>query len=104
LSAWVTNANKSLQILEDAVGKKTLDTLTRALKTPQGAADLLSALPGEERLRMMELLQNPTKAQAMRNAMLGMYRTMERAPGGVAAGLNALAPESEQEPVNALAE
>jgi hypothetical protein len=104
LSAWVTNANKSLQILEDAVGKKTLDTLTRALKTPQGAADLLSVLPGEERLRMMELLQNPTKAQAMRNAMLGMYRTMERAPGGVAAGLNALAPESEQEPVNALAE
>jgi len=95
-------ARDSMQALEEAVGKKTLDKLTLALKTPQGAADLLGTLPGEERLRVLEMIQAPSKSQALRNTMLGMYRTLERAPGGVAAGVsNALAPESEN--VNALA-
>ena len=101
LQAWVTNPNKALQVLEEAVGKKTLDTLTQALKTPQGATDLLSAVPGEERLRLLELIQNPTKAQMARNLALKGYRVLERAPGAVGIGVNALAPESE--PVNALA-
>lgn len=101
LQAWVTNTNKALQVLEEAVGKKTLDTLTQALKTPQGATDLLSVVPGEERLRLLELIQNPTKAQMARNLALKGYRVLERAPGAVGIGVNALAPESE--PVNALA-
>lgn len=101
LQAWVTNTNKALQTLEEAIGKKTMDTLTRSVRTPQGAADLLSTLPGEERLRVLEMLQNPTKTQMLRNVMLGAYRTLERAPGAVAIGANALSPEFES--ANALA-
>ena len=93
LSAWVTNTNRSLQLLEDAIGKKTLDTLTQALKTPQGAEDLLSSLSGAERLRVSALMQNP------------MGRTMTQAakvaPSTVMPTINALAPESRNQ--NALA-
>lgn len=90
LQAWVTNTNKALQTLEEAIGKKTMTVLTQALKTPQGAADLLSTLPGEERLRLMSLMQNP-----------GVKAAVRVAPAATLAATNALAPESE--PVNALA-
>lgn len=93
LSAWVTNANKSLQLLEDAIGKKTLDTLTQALKTPQGAEDLLSSLSGAERLRVSNLMQNPSGRMAKEVARI--------APSTITPTVNALAPESEN--VNALA-
>lgn len=108
IKAWVTNVNKVLQVLEEAVGDKTLATLTEAMKTPQGAADLLSTLPGKERLRVMTLLDNPmsfrkpgqTAAVAAQNLGLRGLRTLEATPGAIALGSrNALAPESE----NALA-
>jgi len=93
LSAWVTNTNRSLQLLEEAVGKKTLDTLTQALKTPQGAEDLLSALSGAERLRVSALMQNPSGRMVKEAAKI--------APSTIMPTINALAPESEN--VNALA-
>jgi len=93
LSAWVTNTNRSLQLLEDAIGKKTLDTLTQALKTPQGAEDLLSALSGAERLRVSNLMQNPSARMVKGAAQI--------APSTIMPTINALAPESEN--VNALA-
>jgi hypothetical protein len=93
LSAWVTNTNRSLQLLEDAIGKKTLDTLTQALKTPQGAEDLLSTLSGAERLRVSALMQNPSGRMVKEAAKI--------APSTIMPTVNALAPESEN--VNALA-
>jgi len=93
LSAWVTNTNRLLQLLEDAIGKKTLDTLTQALKTPQGAEDLLSALSGAERLRVSNLMQNPAGRMVKEAAKI--------APSTIMPTVNALSPESEN--VNALA-
>jgi hypothetical protein len=93
LSAWVTNTNRSLQLLEDAIGKKTLDTLTQALKTPQGAEDLLSALSGAERLRVSKLMQNPLGR--------GVTEAAKIAPSTIMPTINALAPESQNQ--NALA-
>lgn len=93
LSAWVTNTNRSLQLLEEAVGKKTLDTLTQALKTPQGAEDLLSTLSGAERLRVSKLMQNPLGR--------GVTEVAKIAPSTVMPTVNALAPESQNQ--NALA-
>jgi len=93
LSAWVTNTNRSLQLLEEAVGKKTLDTLTQALKTPQGAEDLLSTLSGAERLRVSKLMQNPLGR--------GVTEAVKIAPSTVMPTVNALAPESQNQ--NALA-
>ena len=100
LQAWVTNVNRGLQILEDAIGQKTMDTLTQALKTPQGAADLISTLPGQERLRIMAMLDNPQTLLG-KGAKIGIEAAKATPKGAVAAGVsNALAPESE--PQNAL--
>ena len=47
--------------LEKAVGQKTLKTLTEAMKTPQGAADLLSTLPATERNAVLRVLSDPSQ-------------------------------------------
>lgn len=94
LSAWATNTNRALQTLENAIGKKTMDTLTQAMKTPEGAADLLSVLPGPERLRVANLLQNPLG--------VGVRQAGKAAPAAALAVTNALAPQSEN--VNALSQ
>ena len=87
LQAWVTNTNRGLQILEEAIGQKTLNTLTQALKTPQGATDLLSTLPGQERLRVMQLMQTSPMRTAKEAAKVAPAATLQMT--------NALAPESE---------
>ncbi len=79
--------------MENAIGKKTMDTLTQAMKTPQGAADLLSTLSGAERLRVSALMQNPLGR--------AVKETAKFAPSTVLPTVNALAPESETQ--NALA-
>jgi hypothetical protein len=93
LSTLVTNTNRALQMLEDAIGKGTMDTLTRALKTPQGAEDLLSTLSGAERLRVSALMQNPLGR--------GVTEAAKIAPSTVMPTMNFLAPESQ--PTNNLA-
>lgn len=85
LSAVASTTNKALQILEDKIGTKTMDMLTKASQTPQGAAELLDTLPAKDRVRILNLLSNPQN-----------WKTS----GGAVAVKNALAPE---EPQNALA-
>lgn len=85
LSAVASTTNKALQILENKIGTKTMDMLTTASQTPQGAAELLDTLPAKERIRILNLLSNPQQ-----------WKTS----GGAIAVKNALAPE---EPQNALA-
>jgi hypothetical protein len=92
LDSWITNTNRALQLLENAIGDKTTRTLTEALKTPQGAADLLSTLPGAERVRVARVLQTPLfdKAKA----------TIRAAPAAALGATNMLAPDVQ--PQNAL--
>jgi hypothetical protein len=85
LSAVASTTNKALQILEDRIGTKTMDVLTKASQTPEGAAELLNTLPGAERVRVLNLLSNPQNWK----------------PGTAAAAVNALAPREENQ--NALA-
>jgi len=61
LSVAATSANKVISELEKAVNTKTLQTLTEAMKTPQGAADLLSTLPTAERNQVLKLLSDPSQ-------------------------------------------
>lgn len=84
LSAVASTTNKALQILENKIGTKTMDMLTQASQTPQGAAELLDTLPAKERIRILNLLSNPQGWKA----------------GAGVAVKNVLAPE---EPQNALA-
>jgi hypothetical protein len=84
--------NKAVQILENKIGTKTMNTLTEAFKTPQGTADLLNTLPATERNRVLKLLSDPNQWKT----------SPARAAGGAtAASVNALATE---EPQNALAD
>lgn len=86
LTFWSTVGNKALGELERKVGTRTLEKLTEAMKTPEGAANLLSTLPGAERIRVIKLLSNPSQWK----------------PGAGAAAVNMLAPESTNQ--NALAQ
>jgi hypothetical protein len=83
ITAVAATTNKALSILENKIGKKTMDILTEGLKTPEGAAKLLETLPGSERVRVLKLLSDP-KSWAQKSA------------GATAVGVtNALAPEPE---------
>jgi hypothetical protein len=61
LSVVASSTNKVISELERAVGLKTMKTLTEAMKTPQGASDLLSALPAAERSKLLKLLADPSQ-------------------------------------------
>jgi len=84
LSALTATTNKALNILETKIGTKTMATLTEALKTPEGAAQLLESLPAVERNRVLQIIADPAKWGApIRAASTGV----------TAAGVNMLAPE-----------
>lgn len=86
LSAVASTTNKALQILEDKIGKNTMDVLTKASQTPQGAAELLDTLPGAERTRVAKILSNP----------------QDWKPGAATVAVNALKPEQKPANKNAL--
>lgn len=84
LSAVAATTNKGLNILENKIGAKTMATLTEALKTPEGAANLLESLPAAERNRVLQIIGDPSKWRAPARAAV---------TGGAAATVNMLAPE-----------
>jgi hypothetical protein len=88
LSFWASASNKTLSELEQRIGAKTMSQLTQAMKTPQGAADLLETLPATERNRVINLM---TKPQTWKPGTAAAANVAVR---------NALAPEESQ---NALA-
>lgn len=84
LSAVAATTNKALSILENKIGTKTMATMTEALKTPQGAAELIETLPAKERVRVLKLLADPTQwGKGVGGAVTG----------ATAGAVNALAPE-----------
>jgi len=89
LSFWASASNKTLSELEQRIGAKTMSQLTQAMKTPQGAADLLETLPATERNRVINLM---TKPQTWKPGTAAAANVAVR---------NALAPEQENQ--NALA-
>ncbi|KKN66529.1 hypothetical protein LCGC14_0470630 [marine sediment metagenome] len=60
LNRFVVTAKLGMEVLEQRIGTKTMRLLTEALKTPQGTADLMGALPAAERSRILKILTNPT--------------------------------------------
>lgn len=90
LSFWASASNKTLSELEQRVGAKTMSQLTQAMKTPEGAVNLLETLPAAERNRVLNLMTKPQT-----------WKPGTAAASGVAVK-NALAPEQENQ--NALAQ
>ena len=84
LSAVASTTNRALNILETKIGTKTMATLTEALKTPEGAAQLLESLPAAERSRVLQLMADPTKWGVPTRAAV---------TGTITTGANMLAPD-----------
>jgi len=103
ITAVAATTNKGIQILENKMGKETMKTLTEAFKSGKGTEDLLSVLPTAERLRVMNLIDNPSNwRQGSLNVARAANKVMQS--GKVSGGtLNLLAPSSEQNQ-NALAQ
>jgi len=60
INVFAAVGNKAISEYEKALGAKTMKVLTEAMKTPQGAANLLDALPTSEKNRVTQLLINPS--------------------------------------------
>jgi len=84
LSAVAATTNKALNILENKIGAKTMQLLTEASKTPEGAAALLETLPATERSRVLGLIADPSKWSSGAKAAV---------TGTTSMGVNALAPD-----------
>lgn len=78
LSALTSTTNKALQIIENKIDRKTMATLTEALKSPEGAVDLLGTLPAAERNKVLRVLSNPQewKPGAATAAAVGAKNTL----------------------------
>jgi hypothetical protein len=96
LSAVAATTNKAIAILENKIGKKTMGVLTEALKTPEGAANLLERLPPEERNRVLKIISDPDNLKGQAATVVKGARSAV----ANAIGSNALAPTHE----NALVE
>ena len=80
LSVITSTVNKGLTALEKNIGKRTMDTLTKALQTPEGAANLLETLPASERSRILQLMSDPTKwSTPARGVVTGTVATVKNA-------------------------
>jgi len=61
LSFWAAAGNKTISEIEKAVGQKTLQLLTEAMKNPRSASNLLETLPTTDKNKVLKLLSDPTK-------------------------------------------
>jgi hypothetical protein len=95
ITAVAATTNKGIQILENKMGKETMKTLTEAFKSGKGTEDLLSVLPTAERLRVMNLIDNPSNwRQGSLNVARAANKVMQS--GKVSGGtLNLLAPSED---------
>jgi hypothetical protein len=60
INVFAAAGNKAISEYEKALGVKTMKTLTEAMKSPQSAANLLEALPTNEKNRVTQLLTDPS--------------------------------------------
>lgn len=104
LSFWASAGNKTLSELERNIGTKSMKQLTEAMKTPEGAANLLETLPAAERNQVLQLISDPAMlAQApAKGTIVGSTaaKQSQQAAEAIRTGtaVNALAPK-EKRPV-----
>jgi hypothetical protein len=70
INVFAAAGNKAISEYEKALGAKTMKVLTEAMKTPQGAANLLDALPTNEKNRVTQLLINPSSLRTLTQSTL----------------------------------
>jgi hypothetical protein len=108
LSFWASAGNKTLSELERNIGTKSMKQLTEAMKTPDGAANLLETLPAAERNQVLKLISDPamlSKAPA-KDTLIGSSaaKQAQQAAEAIRTGtvVNALSPKEKPANQNAL--
>lgn len=87
--------NRVLDVLENKIGKSTMDALTQAAKNGANAEELLATLPARERIAFLDVLRNPSRYGISTGATSAMKQTIG------AETINALAPrKSNQNALN----
>jgi hypothetical protein len=74
INVFAAAGNKAISEYEKALGVKTMKILTEAMKTPQGAANLLEALPTSEKNRVTQLLTNPSTLRTLTQSTMEQQR------------------------------
>jgi hypothetical protein len=100
LNFWASAGNKTLSELEQRLGAKTMAQLTQAMKTPQGAANLLETLPAAERSQVLQLISDPAEwaGKTAKDTLVGGAKRAQQAAEAIRTGtatgsVNALAPD-----------
>ena len=98
----VAATNSMLDIIEKKVGRKVMDTLTESLKTAKTAEELLSVLPANERIKVLNVIYDtaanskPTQRAIRTGVKEAATQDEEGNPfayaGGLITGANKLAP------------
>lgn len=70
INVFAAAGNKAISEYEKALGVKTMKTLTEAMKNPQSAANLLDALPTNEKNRVTRLLTDPSSLRTLTQSTL----------------------------------
>lgn len=70
INVFAAAGNKAISEYEKALGVKTMKTLTEAMKNPQSAANLLDALPANEKNRVTRLLTDPSSLRTLTQSTL----------------------------------
>jgi hypothetical protein len=98
ISAKFAATNAAIGILEKKIGKKVMDSLVKGLRSGTGAADLLETLPAQERIRVLNILSDPSNyglplsGAAAGLGLPGAAQEFAADPVGVMTGRNQLAP------------
>ena len=80
-SRTVTISNKGLDVLEQRIGRKTMDALTEGMKSAKSSTELLNTLPASERVKILKFMSQPENFS----------------PAGRALTVNSMAPPSSTE-------
>ena len=98
ISAKFAATNVAISILEKKIGKEVMKSLISGLRTGTAAADLLETLPAQERIRVLNILADPSNYGLPLGgaaAGLGLADTAQKFasdPVGALTGRNQLAP------------
>jgi len=98
ISAKFAATNVAISILEKKIGKEVMKSLISGLRTGTAAADLLETLPAQERIRVLNILADPSNYGLPLGgaaAGLGLADTAQEFasdPVGALTGRNQLAP------------
>jgi hypothetical protein len=64
-------SNEGLKYIEQRLGKRVMDQLTRAAQDPMHARNLMETLPSVDRIKVLSIMNNPSTWEGAIGASVG---------------------------------